>query len=142
MAVAARWTAARKLRAGGDGAELLELGEEVLNQVACLVEMPVVVPRRPPIGFPRDDCGLACGCQRLDDPLVGVERLIGDQRIGLHCGQEVVGADQIVGLAAGQEEAKRIAERIDQGMDLGAQSATRAADRLVFPDFFWAPALC
>jgi hypothetical protein len=45
-------------------------------------------------------------------------------------------------LAAGQEEAKRIAERIDQCMDLGAQSAARAPDCLVFTGFFWAPALC
>jgi hypothetical protein len=32
----------------------------------------------------------------------------------------VVGANQVVRLAAGQEEADRIAERIDRGVDLGA----------------------
>jgi hypothetical protein len=32
----------------------------------------------------------------------------------------VVGADQIMSLAAGQVEAERIAERIDHGVDLGA----------------------
>ena len=57
-------------------------------------------------------------------------------------GQEVVGTDQVVRLAAGQMEADRIAERIDQSMDLGAQSAARAPDRLVLAGFFWAPALC
>ena len=48
----------------------------------------------------------------------------------------MVGADQVMSLAAGQVEADRIAERIDNGMDLGAQSATRAADRLVCAVFF------
>jgi hypothetical protein len=35
----------------------------------------------------------------------------------------VVGSDQVVCLAAGQEEADRIAQRVDQRMYLGAQSA-------------------
>jgi len=53
-----------------------------------------------------------------------------------------VGTDQIMRLATGQVEADRIAERIDQGMDLGAQPAARAPDRLVLAIFFLAPALC
>ena len=89
-----------------------------------------------------DDHLLSRGRERLDHPLVGVEGFVGDQRVGLHVGQQLVGADQIVGLAAGQMEADRIAEGIDQGVDLGAQSAARAPDRLVLAGFFWAPALC
>jgi hypothetical protein len=54
----------------------------------------------------------------------------------------VVCSHEVVCLAAGQEKAERIAERIDQCMDLGAQSAARAPDRLVLAGFFWAPALC
>ena len=54
----------------------------------------------------------------------------------------MIGADQIVSLATGQVEADRIAERIDQSVDLGAQPAARAADRLVLAVFLWAPALC
>ena len=49
---------------------------------------------------------------------------------------------KVVRFTAGQEEAEWIAERIDQCMDLGAQSAARAPDRLVLAGFFWAPALC
>ena len=71
----------------------------------------------------RDHCGLASGCQRLEYVRVGVERLIGDQRIGLHLGQQVVGSHQGVYLAAGQKEAGRIAQCVDQGVYLGAQSA-------------------
>ena len=47
-----------------------------------------------------------------------------------------------MGLAAGQMKAGWIAERIDAGMDFGAQPAARAADRLVLAVIFWAPALC
>jgi hypothetical protein len=54
----------------------------------------------------------------------------------------VLCAHKVVRLAAGQEEAERIAQRVDQCMDLGAQSATRSPDRLVLADFFGAPALC
>jgi hypothetical protein len=54
----------------------------------------------------------------------------------------VIRADEIMRLTARQMKANRVAERIDQGMDLGAQAATRAADCLVFGNFFWAPALC
>jgi hypothetical protein len=49
---------------------------------------------------------------------------------------------QIVGLPRGQEEVDRIAQGIDQGVDLGAQSALAAPDRLILAVLFWAPALC
>jgi hypothetical protein len=67
--------------------------------------------------------GITGSSQRLRHSFVGVERSVGDQRIGLHGGQEVVGTDQVVRLAVGQEEVERIADRIDQRMDLGAQPA-------------------
>ena len=54
----------------------------------------------------------------------------------------MVRSHEVVRFTAGQEEAERIAERIDQCMDLGAQSAARAPDRLVLAGFFLAPALC
>jgi hypothetical protein len=41
-------------------------------------------------------------------------------------------------LAAGQMEANRIAEGIDQGVDFGAQPAARPPDRLVNAGFFGA----
>lgn len=54
----------------------------------------------------------------------------------------MVGADQIVRLATGQEEADRIATRIDQRVDLGVQSASQSPDRLGLALVFFAPALC
>jgi len=128
--------------ARGYSAELLELGEEILDQVARLEQVPVIVAAHFPVGLGRDHDGLASREERFNDPLLGIERLIGDQRLGLHGRQKVVGAEKIVRLAAGQGEADRIAERIDQRVDFGAQSTARAADRLVLAGFFWAPALC
>jgi len=127
---------------GSDRAKLLEFGKEVLDQMARCIEMTIEVPGQLPIGFRWDHGGLARRCQRCDDPLVRIKGFISDQRLGLHVRQEVVGTDQIVSLTAGQEEANRVAQGIDQSMDFGAQPATRATDCLVLVGFFLAPALC
>jgi len=138
---------AEKARGGfvisrGDAAELLELGEEVFDQMARFVEFAVMFARHAAIAAAGNDHRLAGGLQRLDHPLVGIERLVGDHRVGLQLRQQVVGTDQVVRLAAGQEESQWISQGIDSGMDLGAQPTARAADRLVLGGFFWAPALC
>ena len=78
----------------------------------------------------------------MDDAQVGIEGFVGQEGTSLHVRQQGVRALQVVGLARGQEEADRIAQSIDQGMDLGAQAAFASADRLIFAVFFWAPALC
>ena len=78
----------------------------------------------------------------LENALVAVECFGDDQHIGRHRRQEVICTHEVVRLAAGQEEADRVAQRVGQCMDLGVQPAARASDRLVLPDFFWAPALC
>jgi hypothetical protein len=101
--------------------------------------------RNPEVGGDWPWRGLLPSCrqgQQHDDPFIGVEGFVTDQHIGLHVRQQMIGADQIMRLTAGEEEVDGVAQRIDQGMDLGAQSAARATDRLVLADFFWAPALC
>ena len=45
-------------------------------------------------------------------------------------------------LTARKDKADRVAKGVDQGVDLGAQSSSRATDGLVLAGFFWAPALC
>jgi len=44
-------------------------------------------------------------------------------RVGLHRRQQTVGPDQVVCVTASQGEPNRIAERINKGVDLGAQSS-------------------
>jgi hypothetical protein len=64
--------------------------------MACHIKLSVIVARRGPVGSRRDHRGLAGGRQRLKDANIGVERLVGDQRIGLDGGQQVVGPDKVV----------------------------------------------
>ena len=128
--------------AGGDSAELLELAVEVFDEMACFVHFAIEITRSLAVALWRNDERLAGREQRLDDARVGIKSFVCQQCVGLHLRQQRVRALQIMGLAWGKEKAERIAERIDQGVDFGAQSALAAPDRLVFAVFFWAPALC
>ena len=128
--------------AGCDGAKLLELGEEILDQMPGLVEVFVEGARRLAALARWDDGRLAGFGQRFEYPLVGIERFVGDERLGLKVGQQGIGSGQIVRLTAGEMKAGRIAERIDGGVDLGGQPALAAADRLILAQFLGAPAAC
>ena len=128
--------------AGGDGAVLLELAEEVLHQVARLVHLPVKGALDFSIAPGWDDELFSCRKQGFDHALVGIESFIRQQGIGLHLRQERIGSLQVVGLAGRQDKCSGIAQRVHHGVDFGAQSAFAAPDRLVFVVFFWAPALC
>ena len=127
---------------GGNGPELLELGEEVLDQMPGLVEV-FVKGARGLAGFPRRDDGRLAGLgQRFEHALVRIERLVGNERLGLKLREQRIGSSQIVRLTASQMEANRIAERIDQRVDLGGQPALATANGLVFAKFLGAPAAC
>ena len=72
--------------ASGNGPELLELGKEVLDEVARLVEVFVEGARRL-AGFARwDDRCLAGFSERLEHALVGIERFVGNERLGFKLG--------------------------------------------------------
>ena len=127
----------------GDGSELLELAEEVLDEVALPVDLSIIVARVRSCGFGRNDRSDAGGAEWLDDPLVGVEGAIGEQEAGLQTGQESVSAVQIVSLAGCEQKLGRSAVGVDEGVDLGAQSASAEPDGfVVFGLFLRAPALC
>ena len=128
--------------ARSDAAELFEPAEEILDQVACLVERLVERAGRCSILPRRDDGGLSGTRQRLENTPIGIVGLVGDQHLGGHLRQQRISADEIMGLSRGQQEAQRIAERVDQSVDFGAQSAFAAADRLIVIFFWAAPALC
>lgn len=101
--------------------------------MAGLVDILVIGALGLAVGFGRDDRGFAGGGERFDDALVGVIGLVG---------QQGVGPVQIMGLAGREQEGQRIAQRIDEGVDPGAQSAPAAPDGFVAAVFFRAPALC
>jgi hypothetical protein len=64
------------------------------------------------------------------------KRLIGEQHAHLHVRQQFVSPHQIVDLATGQMEANRIAEGVNQGIDLDAESAARRPIAWSRPSFF------
>lgn len=92
--------------------------------MACLIEVTIEGTLYLAMSSAGNDDRLSGGQEGIDEPFVGIEPLVGDERVSLHVGQEMVGTDKVVGLAASQEEADGIAQRIDQGVYFGAQSAT------------------
>ena len=103
-----------------NGPVFLELGEENLDEVARFINVPIEITGRLSTRFGGYDGGLTgCG-QWFDHALIGIERFVGNEHVSLHGGQKLVGSGQIVRLAAGQMEADRVAEGIDQRVDLGA----------------------
>ncbi len=126
--------------ARGDSAEMLELIEETLNEIAFAVEGEVARARGFSVGFGWDNWDDRSIIEGGDES-VGVERLVGDQSAGIDGFDERLGASQIVILARAEHHLDRIAEGIDERVNFGGQSAAGSADGLRAV-FFWAPALC
>ena len=128
--------------AGCDCAKELEFGKEVFDQVSSFVEFPVVIPLHLTVGFWGYDCGFARLLQGNQDPLVGIEAFVGKHDVSFNLRQQHIRPIQIAGLTSGEMKANRVAQGIDRGMNLGAQSAFTASDGLIGAPFFSAPALC
>jgi hypothetical protein len=121
--------------AGGDRPELFEFAEEILDQVALFVEFAIEFTRRQAVWSGRDDGGFASRRQRVEDSAIGIEGAICDQQVGGHMRQQRISPGQVVRLSRGQQQAQRIAERVNQRMDLGAQTAAATAKCLVLSFF-------
>ena len=128
--------------AGRNGPKLLELGEEVLDQMPGLVEVFVEGARCLSALARGDHRRLTSLGQRFEHPLVGIERLVGDERLSLKLWEHRIGSSQVMLLTSGEMKADRIAECIHQGVDLGGQPALAATHGLVFASFLGAPAAC
>jgi len=126
--------------ARGDGAKVLELVEEALDEVAFAVEREVAVPRDLAIGFWRDHRTDLPPLESLDQQ-IGVVSLVPDQSPGIDVFDQRLRASQIVGLPGREPQLDGVAEGVDQRVDFGRQSAPGSADRLLAV-FFSAPALC
>ena len=102
------------------------------------------------LGVVRDGC-LAIRLRRDDGhgpsviesgaQVVLVERLVGDESIKIDARDERLDADAVVPLPRQQDEARQIAQRIDERNDLSRQPAARPADGLILSPSF-APAPC
>ena len=126
--------------AGGDATELLHPLEEVFDQVTPFVHLDIVRDRRLAIRLRRDDGDRAAFDQRGAQGVV-VERLVGDEGVEIDAGYERIDAKTVVTMAGQQDEARQIAQRVDESDNLGGQPAARPADRLILSPPF-APAPC
>ena len=68
--------------------------------------------------------------------------LVSEEGFGLHFGREGFSLGDVVDLAAGEAERQRVAQSVDDHMDLGGRAAAGAAYGLVETPFLRAPALC
>ena len=119
---------------------MLDLVEEPLDQVAILVDILVVGDGLRARAVGGHDC-LASSGRNHGTQAVGVVARVGDELVEIEAGDQCFGLVDVVDLAGRQDEAQRVAERIDRGVDLRAQAAARAPDRLcIAPPF--APAAC
>lgn len=121
--------------------KMLHLIEEPLDEVALAIEREVALARCDAIGFRRDDGGDSSPRQGPDQG-VGVIGLVGQEGLRTDFNQQRLGLAKVGRLSGREREGDRIAQSIDDRVDLGGQPAAGAADGLVFAAFFRAPALC
>jgi len=118
------------LVASGDGAEVFDDIEEALDEVALGIEGEVAWPLHLSIGFGWDDWPDLAHLEMVNEA-VAVVGFVSDHRIHLDLLGERDGLSDVMGLAAGEADHQRVAEGIDDGVDLGRQSSARATDRFV-----------
>ena len=126
---------------GRDASELFDELKETLDEVALGVEGEVAIASELAIRFWRDDRLDGSRLEALDEG-TGVAALVAEEGFGLRFGGKGLGLGDVVDLAAGKAERQRVAQGVDNHMDLGGQAAARAAYGLVEAPFLRAPALC
>ena len=130
----------RLLIPGGDAAILLDQVDEPLHLVPFLIEMLIIGPRLLPVLLGRDQ---RLGPAPLDPShqVIAVIPLVGDGRPRIEALEQGRALTDIRRLAGRQDEPHRVAQGVDDDVDLGAESAARSPQRLVAgPPFF--PAAC
>jgi len=76
--------------AGSDGAELLEFAEKILDQVACLIEVSIMLAWDFAVPLRWNHDGFTRLLQRFNHPLIGIIALVRDDDLGFQSGQEFV----------------------------------------------------
>lgn len=92
--------------------------------MAFFVEVRVVIARMRAVWLWGDDRGFARSAEAVDNPFVSIERLVCNQSIGPDLRKEHIGAIEIMSLARREMKTRWITERVDGGVDFGAQSAS------------------
>ena len=114
-----------------DAFEFLQFAEEILDQVAPFVNVPVDVERLGAPGMLRDDDLRLAFVHVFDDP-VGIKSLVSDQAAEFDVLDQGRDADGIKAMAGEQDEPHQIPERVGQREDFSGPAALRFADGLIF----------
>ncbi len=120
---------------------MLDLVDESLDQIALFVEV-LVVRDGSRAGAVRRDDRLGARVRNGGSKAIGVIALVSEQVFEGEAADQALCLADIGDLACRQNEADRIAKSVNSNADLGAQTAPRTPDRLIFGSPFWAPAAC
>lgn len=124
-----------------DASEVFDRIEEAFDEVAFGIEREVAGTLNLAVSLWRDD-GRDAARLEAGDEAVGVITFVGDHGFRLDLGGKRFGFSDVVDVTACEADRERIAEGVDDGMDLGGQPAPRAPDGVVLAPFLRAPALC
>lgn len=114
-----------------DASEFFEFREEILDEMAPLIDLRVKLRWRSAIGFWRDDgCDPGLG-QILSHP-IGVKGPVGEHLAAGQAFKERFGSSQIMGLSGQKSELHQRAEGVDEREDLRRHPAARASYGLAF----------
>src|SRR3712207_4845090 len=106
--------------AGGDGTELLQPCEGVLDEVAPAVHVAVEADGGSAVGLGRDHRDGATVVKLRPEP-VGVEGFVAEQGAESDALDQRLHTNGVVALAGQQGEARQIAESVDEGEDLRSE---------------------
>lgn len=127
--------------AGGNAAQMLELVEEALDEVALSIAFEIDGSNHPHVALAWDVRGGSARGEEVDDRS-GAVTAIGDGFARwAQAGDEVWQGGFVGGLPRRQQQPNRQAHRIDDDMDFGTQSSTRTANGAILAPFF-PPAAC
>jgi hypothetical protein len=129
------------VEAGGEAAELLEMGEGAFDAVALTVEGAVEAALDLADRTRRDDGGDAAFAEMIEDG-VGVVALVGEHGLGAVIAEQRDRLGAVIDLAAGQPEAERPSKRIGEQVDLGRQTSSTPPQSGLRSPFFRAAAAC
>ena len=123
-----------------DSSKVLEFIEEALDEVAFAVEGEIAGQWDRTAGMGRNDRGDLPVREGFEHS-IGVIGLVANEGLRIGILKQRLRTSEIVGLPWRKHQLHGIAQRIDERVDFGAQSAARPADRLLTV-FLRAPALC
>ena len=125
-------TSSELIVACGDSAELLELEEELFHKMAFLVEPPIDIPRIGLVFSGWDaEIRIMIGDKLAQRPFA-VSFVREDGRaFQANPAEQFFSDSDIVGVASGQYDLNRIAQGVDNGVNLGTSAASTDTDALI-----------